>query len=268
MLKALEDMLISLRKASKDLAFYPAGHPLLKTSLEQTVQQLRTVAKSQTPLMLAVSRTGFAFDGQPLGKESRQLAAMAAELFVRRIQKIFFAEGFGQGDLAGFLRMTMSDPRQLAQQGGPANVLAAHGVGRIQVNEFDFRRAAAPALDDADEALPPPGTVPQAVPTPEKAPEESDRDPTSLASLVAAPDSQEEPTVEALIQRLEQEATSGGAAGYEWAASRLEKAAGQAVQDDCLKDVLAVLRPFLRHRRADTLKASLRERAALLTLPE
>jgi HEAT repeat protein len=37
---------------------------------------------------------------------------------------------------------------------------------------------------------------------------------------------------------------------------------GQAVHDDRLKDVLAILQVFLRHQRADDLKASLRERAA------
>jgi HEAT repeat protein len=78
-----------------------------------------------------------------------------------------------------------------------------------------------------------------------------------MASLGA----QKELTVEALIQRLEQEATSIEAAGYDWAASRLEEAAAQAVQQDRLKDVLAILQVFLRHRIGQNLKASLRERA-------
>jgi hypothetical protein len=80
--------------------------------------------------------------------------------------------------------------------------------------------------------------------------------------LVAALGSQQEPTVEALIQRLEKEAGSGGGAGYEWAASRLEKAAAHAVHDDWPQDLLAILGVFLRHQRAENLQASLKERAA------
>jgi HEAT repeat protein len=71
-----------------------------------------------------------------------------------------------------------------------------------------------------------------------------------------------EETVEALIRRLEREAASGKPAGYEWVAARLETAAGRAVRDDRLKDVVASLRVFLRHQRADDLGTPLRERAA------
>jgi len=344
-LKALEDMLITLRKSSKDLAFYPPGHPLLSRSLERAAGELQTVVAPRAPLTLAVSRTGFSFEGQPVGKENRQLATMAAELFVRRIQKMFFAQDVGPEELAGFLRMITSDPKQLVQQGGPGKVLAAHGVGRIQVNEFDFRRvgtaagaagrAAGPAgrgagevgipgmagsgqgaspggigagtpatggeaaratasagaevgspaegavspgagagagvpsageataLYGAEGTLSPGGGGGQRAPMSSKGlAEEARQGPTTTEPLVAALGSQKELAVEALIQRLEQEAASGGAAGYEWAASRLEKAAGQAVHDDWLQNVLAILRVFLRHQRAENLKASLRERAA------
>jgi HEAT repeat protein len=314
--KALEDLLIALRKSSKDLAFYPPGHPLLNRSLERSAEQLRAVVATQATLSLAVSRAGFSYEGQPVGKENRQLASMAAELFVRRIQKIFFAQEVGPEELAGFLRMISSDPKQLVQQGGPAKVLAAHGVGRIQVNEFDFRRvgtaaaaAGGAAGGDTGEAGRPggsgtggpeagesagagPGVVsppegmtlpgagpaaglqgPEGAPTPgdasgqgdaggARAGEQSGQAPVTPESLIASLGSQKEPTVEALIQRLEQEAASGGSAGYEWAVSRLEKAIGQAIHDDWLQDVLAIIRVLLRHQRGEKLKASQRERAA------
>lgn len=269
---------------------------------------------------------------------------MAAELFVRRIQKMFFAQDVGPEELAGFLRMITSDPKQLVQQGGPAKVLVAHGVGRIQVNEFDFRRvgtaagaagrAAGPAgrgagevgipgmagsgqgaspggigagtpatggeaaratasagaevgspaegavspgagavsgvptagqvgaVQGAEGTLTPGGTAGQGVSASATGVEEAGQGPVTPESLIAALGPQKELTVEALIQRLEQEAASGGTAGYEWAAFRLEKAVGQAVHDDWLRDVLAILRVFLRHQRDENLKASLRERAA------
>ena len=310
-LKALEELLIALRKSSKDLAFYPPGHPMLNRSLERAAGQLQSVVATRAPLSLVVSRAGFSFEGQPVGKENRQLATMAAELFVRRIQKVFFAEEVGPEELAGFLRVITGDPKHLVQQGGPAKVLAAHGVGRIQVNEFDFRRVAAaagaagrgtggPGTAGSGQGVAPggkgtgtgapgtaggaeattasagAGTVGQGVegtlgpagmarlggPESPKGAEAGRQGPTTPESLVAALGSQQEPTVEALIQRLEKEAGSGGGAGYEWAASRLEKAAAHAVHDDWPQDLLAILGVFLRHQRAENLQASLKERAA------
>jgi len=277
-LRALEKLLIALRKSSKDLAFYPPGHPMLNRSLERSAGQLQSVVAARAPLSLVVSRAGFSFEGQPVGKENRQLATMAAELFVRRIQKVFFAEEVGPEELAGFLRVITSDPKHLVQQGGPAKVLAAHGVGRIQLNEFDFRRvaAAAGAAGRGTGGAGAPGTAGQGVegtlgpagmarlggPESPKGAEAGREGPTTPESLVATLGSQQEPTVEALIQRLEKEAGSGGGAGYEWAASRLEKAAAHAVHDDWPQDLLAILGVFLRHQRAENLQASLKERAA------
>jgi hypothetical protein len=285
----LEELLIALRKSSKDLAFYPPGHPMLNRSLERSAGQLQSAVAIRAPLSLVVSRAGFSFEGQPVGKENRQLATMAAELFVRRIQKVFFAEEVGPEELAGFLRVITSDPKHLVQQGGPAKVLAAHGVGRIQLNEFDFRRVAAAGRGTggagSGQGVAPggkgtgtgaPGTAGQGVegtlgpagmarlggPESPKGAEAGREGPTTPESLVATLGSQQEPTVEALIQRLEKEAGSGGGAGYEWAASRLEKAAAHAVHDDWPQDLLAILGVFLRHQRAENLQASLKERAA------
>ncbi len=261
-LTALEDLLMTLRKSSKDLTFYPSGHPRLNRSLEQATEQLHAVVAARAPLSLAVSRTGFTFEGQAVGKENRQLATMADELFVRRIQRISFAQEVQPEELAAFLRVITSDPKQLVQQGGPAKVLAVNGVGRILVSEFDFRRVG-PEDQDKAEVLSPEESIgdhfPATLESPGKvAPQRSE----SPESPLAAYDPRDEPTVEALIQRLMQEAASGGIAGYEWTASRLEVDAIQAVQEDRLKEVLAILQVFLAHRRAEPLKVEFRERAA------
>jgi HEAT repeat protein len=139
-IKRLEELLVGLRRCSKDLAFYPPGHPAMARSLERTLEQLQSVVDTASPLTIAVTRSGFTFEGRPFGAENRQLASMAAELFVKRIQKIFFAGGVDTEELTAFLRIITSDPKQLLQQGGPGKAMSAQGVRRIQVNEFDFKR--------------------------------------------------------------------------------------------------------------------------------
>ena len=264
-LNALEDLLVALRKSSKDLAFYPPGHPLLNRSLERSAEQLRAAVAARASLSLTVSRAGFSYEGQPVGKENQQLATMAAELFVRRIQKIFFAQQVGPDELGGFLRMITSDPKQLVQQGGPAKVLSALGVNRIQVNEFDFRLTSTPMAAEGrtGESGQPAAGESRKEPTrgSEAAQGKEQGGGLTPEALLAAMGSQKELTVAALIQWLEREGASGGMAGYEWAASRLEKAIDQASHDDRLQDFLAILRVFLRHRCDQHLKATLRARA-------
>lgn len=83
-----------------------------------------------------------------------------------------------------------------------------------------------------------------------------------LLAVLASRKAGREQTIEALIQRLEQEAASGSPAAYEWVASRLEAAAGQAISDDRLEEALAIVGVFLRHRQTGGLKPAVRERAA------
>ena len=289
--KSLEDMLVTLRRSSRDLAFYPPDHPLLKASMENVVSQLRAVMATRTPFAITVSRTSLSVEGLPVGQENRQLAAMAGELFVRRIQQIQFEEGVGTEELAAFLRVIASDPKHLLEQGGPAKALAALGGQRIQVTEMEFRhlseakgptgRTAGAADQGRGEAGGPEagsqggtdaGTSGEAIRATAAAGVAAGSDrvagaaagqkPSAAEALLSAMAPKGEETVEALILRLEREAASGKPAGYEWVAGRLETAASRAVRDDRLKDVVASLRVFLRHQRADNLGAPLRERAA------
>jgi hypothetical protein len=62
-LKTLEDLLITLRRSSKDLAFYPSGHPQLSRSLQNAVSHLTAAVAGRVSLPLTVSRTGFSFEG-------------------------------------------------------------------------------------------------------------------------------------------------------------------------------------------------------------
>lgn len=270
--KALEEMLLTLRRTSKDLTFYPPEHPLLLGSIERATSQVHAVVADRSHLALAVNRLGFTFEGRGVGAENRQLATMASELFVKRIQQVFLAKEVTTEELAAFLRMITADPRQIFHEGGPAKVLAAHGVHRIQVNEFDFRRlsvatkpAAAPepvAQEQPSETGPETAdpTVDSAT-TPLAEIKAEDQRPQVEANVSTLVSPRKEQTVESLLERLEREVVAGGVAGYEWAASRLEDAAARAVRDEVFPDVMAILQAFLRHRQAEDIKATLRERA-------
>lgn len=290
--KALEEMLVGLRRTSKDLTFYPPEHPLLLRSLERTTGQVHALVADRSPLALTVSRSGFTFEGRAVGAENRQLATMAGEFFVKRIQKVFFVKEVTTEELVAFLRMITSDPKQIFQDGGASKVLAAHGVHRIQLNEFDFRRlsvatkpAAAEggpgtAADSGTQKAPPEAgaqgteaggdsTTAAAVAdktgsagaASSKGPEAAESERATEAEFSPPVSPQKDQTVEALLERLEREAVEGGVAGYEWAASRLEAASARAAREKVLADLLPILQAFLRHRQAEDIKATLKERA-------
>ena len=292
LVKALEEMLVGLRRTSKDLTFYPPEHPLLLRSLERTTGQVHALVADRSPLALTVSRSGFTFEGRAVGAENRQLATMAGELFVKRIQRVFFVKEVMTEELVAFLRMITSDPKQIFQDGGASKVLAAHGVHRIQLNEFDFRRlsvatkpAAAEggpgtAADSGTQKAPPEAgaqgtekggdsTTAAAVAdktgsagaASSKGPEAAESERATEAEFSPPVSPQKDQTVEALLERLEREAVEGGVAGYEWAASRLEAASARAAREKVLADLLPILQAFLRHRQAEDIKAALKERA-------
>jgi hypothetical protein len=285
-------MLVGLRRTSKDLTFYPPEHPLLLRSLERTTGQVHALVADRSPLALTVSRSGFTFEGRAVGAENRQLATMAGEFFVKRIQKVFFVKEVTTEELVAFLRMITSDPKQIFQDGGASKVLAAHGVHRIQLNEFDFRRlsvatkpAAAEggpgtAADSGTQKAPPEAgaqgteaggdsTTAAAVAdktgsagaASSKGPEAAESERATEAEFSPPVSPQKDQTVEALLERLEREAVEGGVAGYEWAASRLEAASARAAREKVLADLLPILQAFLRHRQAEDIKATLKERA-------
>ena len=154
---SLEEMLVTLRKSSRDISFYPTGHPLLVRSLERAVEQVRGAVGGRSALTIGVTRTGFQVDGRPVGAENRQLVGMAADLFLRRIQQFGFVPGVEAVELAAFLRAMVADPKTLLEQGGPAKVLASQGVSRIQVSELDYRRT-----EVAKPAPPSEPTIPEA----------------------------------------------------------------------------------------------------------
>jgi len=240
---SLEEMLVTLRKSSRDLSFYPTGHPLLLHSLERALEQVRGAIGGRPVLTIGVTRGGFQVDGRPVGAENRQLVGMAADLFLRRIQQFGFGPGVEAEELAAFLRATVADPKALLEQGGPAKVLASQGVSRIHVSELDYRRTEA---------------AKQAAPSEPEAPEGPGSAEATASELTPEP----EPTTELLLERLETEAAAGGVAGYEWAAARLEAAAATAVQGDRPAEVVAILRAFLGHRGAAGLAEPITQRAA------
>lgn len=152
----IEEALVAVRRAIKDLAFYPMGHPALGRSLENCHAQLRALADLEAPLILTVTREGIAHSRGAVGKDNPTLRQFAADLFLRRIQEIRFAPGLSPEDLLAFLRMLSIAAKELRAEGGAQRYLEAQGVQGIAIRDLEYRKEAAPAA-----ARPPPPAAEQ-----------------------------------------------------------------------------------------------------------
>jgi len=132
------DALGTLYRAVRAWRFYPKGHPTRRNSLNTAHSALLGQLDGNT-LSLACGRTGFSFpDGEVLKDSSGVTAALAYELFVRRVQKITFSHDLFQEDLLELCRLLCLTPEEIQESGGFDSMMAARGIRTIWANEFDL----------------------------------------------------------------------------------------------------------------------------------
>ncbi len=136
--KVLEDLLVGLRRAVRDLSFYPEGHPSLRQSLDRLAGQLRQILETENPLSLTIGRDAISHALGPIGKTNTTVKGLAAELFQGQIRRLHFVQHFTPEELKALLGMLGRDPKKLLMEGGPEAVLAAAGVRNIQVNQLRY----------------------------------------------------------------------------------------------------------------------------------
>lgn len=138
--RELEDALLELYKAYKAFAFYPPHHPALSHFLNNSWATIKKLGEARDLPLLKVTREGFLFHGNPLGKESPSVKALAAELHRRRIQGITFQGAVTVEEVASFLKVIAMDPTALEGEGGPRKRLLGEGVDHIRVEEFEHAK--------------------------------------------------------------------------------------------------------------------------------
>jgi HEAT repeat protein len=232
--------MIGLNKTARDLAFYPASHPSLAHSLDRACHNIIGLLTHHAPLTITVTRESLQYGKLPLGKDNSLLRQFAADLHLRRIQRILFAKGLDAAEVLGFLEMLSMDPKHLMQEGGPVRVLQAKGVSRLQISELEVRfhdepQAAAPAV--LDQVV---GDPAEAVAPPE---------PAEVASEPPPPE--EPPTLENLLNHLED---AWDVATYQRAAARLIEWGRTARTGDDLEAFVRIFSAFVFHTHPQSVK--------------
>ncbi len=134
----MEEAFIGLRRAVKDLAFYPSGHPALAHSLERTVRQVEALLTLTAPLTLTVEREGFRHQQTLIGSENIQIRQFASDIYFAGIRKIHITTPLRAEDLTGFLSLLLHDVKEIRAAGGARQFLSDKGVTNPTVEDLAF----------------------------------------------------------------------------------------------------------------------------------
>ncbi len=135
----LAESLAGIKKAAKDLLFYPSHHPARGQALERTHGQLLRLLDRHHHLALNISREGFSLAKTPIGRDQPLLKAFAGDLFLRKIRTLRLLPGLRLEDLQHLTEMLNMDPSDLAIQGGSRAFLRGRQVSTVEVEELELK---------------------------------------------------------------------------------------------------------------------------------
>lgn len=138
--------LAELYKAMKVQSFYPKGHPLRSESLQRARQALIPLLGDEGQ-SFAVSRGGFSIADGGAIENGPMVAPFAAELFIRRVQRITFLPDLSIDDLQSFLALLLADPRHVQSAGGMEELMRRQKIKTVWVNELDISAILAKRAD-------------------------------------------------------------------------------------------------------------------------
>lgn len=125
-------------KQIKAIRYYPAGHPALKTTAEESLRGFEPVLANGNHLSLTVRKEGFLFDDNPITKSNQVLVQLANFCFARRIQHLTFLSDLNSSDLYHFVHYLMLDAQIIQKQGGFQAILEKARLTTIWTNIRDL----------------------------------------------------------------------------------------------------------------------------------
>ncbi len=200
--KLAEALLAELNKAFKAFGFYPPDHPTLKLIVKNSFAALQKGLGAAGELCFEVSKQGFFFEEEPLGRKSDLLMTLAKQMFQRRITRMIFLEGFDIEEFATFLSLLSLDADEIYLRGGLDQAMVEKRIERIWVNKVDFERLKHSREEEEEEEFALPldlldfqkqGEVPEEPQAAEEPVEDGSPEARRLTGLLRDVDSTEDP---------------------------------------------------------------------------
>jgi hypothetical protein len=106
----LEAGLRELTKLIKAVQYYPAGHPSLKSAVQDARSAFLPLIEQEQNLICLVRKEGFFLDDRPVGPQNQILQKLAPFLFSRRVQSLTLLPDLTLADLNVFARSLTIEP--------------------------------------------------------------------------------------------------------------------------------------------------------------
>lgn len=135
--KITETILVELSKAVKAFSLYPKGHPSLKSLLERSFQNVRTLLEKSEDITVSIEKRTFCEKGKKVFK-STSATDFAEEFFLRRIKKITFSSETSARDWMVLIKLLNIVPQDLIAIGGTGKFVIQEGMRGIWLNEIKY----------------------------------------------------------------------------------------------------------------------------------
>ncbi len=147
----------ALAAAGKSLRLYPSASPIPRESIASALDALSEYfVTGQTDLVLAVSREGLVWHGEPLHAPSVSMSDFVQELRDHAVAKFQIDPEVTGDELIGFMTVVGRSPDDVRSQGGVGALLNASGIHGVRVTEIQLtavEQGDVLDVDDVDEFL-------------------------------------------------------------------------------------------------------------------
>jgi hypothetical protein len=136
----IDQAMVDLHIARRNLLIYPASHDQVKRSLSRAFQSLSTALARDETITLAVMKDGLAVNEKALGSNPAVISELAAVLKLYQIATLCFAKGLEPKELVSFLRVITADREKIIAQGGIAAVADSRKMSHIKIQTLDYSK--------------------------------------------------------------------------------------------------------------------------------
>jgi hypothetical protein len=147
---AVEATVRALAGAANALRLYPPTSHLPAEAVARFVQAAQTATGSLGPVRIVVESRQFLWDGEPVGRESAQIEALAHLLYAHQVGQLLIAPDVTESETVAFVDVIDRDKADLKDAGGITKALKHAHVANIAVVEMSVRASQQEGLEGVD----------------------------------------------------------------------------------------------------------------------
>lgn len=136
--RALETLLAELVKSMRSSFMYPAGHPSLKKSYENTYRFFQDFLHSTGEFSITSGKEGIDFEEAPLTRENEALRKLSQDLNLKNIFRLTFKNSMTGQEFSAFVSLISMDSKKFRDLGGVSSLFPRYEIRNIAAKEMEY----------------------------------------------------------------------------------------------------------------------------------